>query len=330
LIRPEVEVRSYPRIHISLLEMNGGLGRVNGGLGFGIGSPVNRIRIRSARRSNIICNLKMDVEAIEYVRSIVNRVTNTKGLPECEVEVLQALPSHQGLGCFTSMGLAVVEGIFVHNGVKYTNDEVVALAHRGGTSGVGISTYFEGRLAVDLGHETKLGDVENFTPSSFAWKRGRALALSSIPMPLWPVLLLVPRTRRISENEEKAFFRKVCPLPVDEVARTIRVCFFGILPTVMTQNYSRFCEMLKLLRNTFWKRSEIALYSRDTLDIMERAEEFGADAASMSSMGPLVYCFARKSRRKAIMDRLKKEFDLSMTGIAYPRNRGRYVRIGSR
>jgi len=326
LSRSIIEIQSFPRIHMTLLDMNGGFGNVNGGIGFAINFPSNRIRIQGARKNMINWPTSSARDVQHFIGETANRVAKLKRLGRYEIDIRQSVPSHHGFGSFTSSSLSVVEGLLLHNSVPYTREEIVSLSHRGGTSGVGVNTYFEGKMTIDLGHCVSENlRASNFTPSSSSWKRGPAMKLATVKVPAWPILLVLPKARTLSEEEEISFFRRTCPIPRHEVAKTIHLCVFGILPAVMTGDYARFCRMVRELKNTFWKKSEIRLYREQVIDIIRRAEEIGADAASMSSLGPLVYCLIKRRRINFVRRRLEKEFDLAFTGLTFPRNEGRGI-----
>jgi beta-ribofuranosylaminobenzene 5'-phosphate synthase len=315
---------------MTLLDMNGNLGNINGGLGFAVDFPHNLIHVRSARENRISWSNQAEKSFKAYLSQTATRVRALRHLGPSEIRVSESLPSHEGFGSFTSASLAVVEGLLAQTGLPHTRNDVISISRRGGTSGVGISSYFEGKMAVDLGH--RVSDKRSsaqFLPSSYAWRRGPAMELVSIRVPRWPMLLVVPNTNALTEEQEKKFFRGVCPLPARDVASAVRLCFFGILPAVMTADYPRFCRMVRELRDTMWKNKEIALYQDKVVSIIQRAEEIGADAASMSSLGPLVYCFTRRSKLSRLRQRLEKEFDLSFAAIAYPRNKGRDMIVSS-
>ena len=310
---------------MSLLDLNGELGRINGGLGFAVDYPYNTIRIRHAG-SDSINGLSATEDVVAYAHSTIARARKLRPIRPCEVDFLSVLPTHRGFGSFTSIGLALVEGLLNLNRVGHTREDLVRIARRGGTSGVGINSYFTGKLIVDLGHECLSKPKKKaFVPSSFAWKRGPALALVSLQMPRWPMLLLVPKVKRVSEDEELEFFADVCPLPADEVSRTVRLCFFGILPSVIEHDYKQFCRCVRKLREMLWKRSEIGLYDDQVSSIISFAEKVGGDAASMSSLGPLVYCFVRRNRISRLKRKLLSEFQFELLEVAYPRNMGRKV-----
>jgi len=314
---------------MSLLEMNGNLGQINGGLGFSVSYPESRTTVTRSKRSSSVVSVDNNEDISDFLRKTANRIRFQRNLPPSRIEISSFLPVHQGFGSFTSTALAVVEGLLVQSGQAFTTNEIISLSRRGGTSGVGINSYFHGGLTVDIGHpvsENKKKD-DLFVPSSFSWNRGPAIPLVQMSFPKWPLLLILPRTRPLSEVEERNFFRKICPLSVHEVADTIRLCFFGIVPAVKTRDYVKFCKIVRLLRETAWKRAEINLYRNKVTTIIQRAEQLGADAASMSSLGPLIYCFAKPNRLVGISERLEREFDITMACITEPRNRGRNITV---
>ena len=311
---------------MSLFEMNGGLRRINGGIGFSIASPQNEISINSSEDRPHLENCKnLDIsrDKVEYIKTVIANVCDNYPLRSCVIKLEKSLPSHHGFGSFTSLGMAVAEGLLSFNNIKYVEGDVIKLAKRGGTSGVGINTYFDGSLVVDLGHNIRKKPKSAFAPSSFASDRNPALKLISTRFPEWPILLVMPKTKVLSEYEEHKFFKANLPISEEKAAECIRIAFFGILPSIMTEDYGGFCRSLRLLRRTKWKANEIGLYGQTVDEIIQRSEVLGAKAASMSSLGPLVYCFGDLKKLVLVEKNLLKEFDLKFTVKTTPRNQGR-------
>lgn len=73
-------------------------------------------------------------------------------------------PQHCGLGSKTSLLLSVVKLAFIINDIPVTPEEIVYFSGRGGTSGIGINTFFSGGIITDSGHDED--SPRNFAPSS--------------------------------------------------------------------------------------------------------------------------------------------------------------------
>src|SRR5690606_11611590 len=107
------------------------------------------------------------------------------------VTIFGEMPTHRGFGSGTALRLACIEGLFAINDRALTADEAIVLSKRGGTSGIGISTYFSGGLVVDLG--VGWDDTANFVPSAVASVKRVPLVLGRVEMPDWTVGICVPR-----------------------------------------------------------------------------------------------------------------------------------------
>ncbi|WP_369510459.1 GHMP family kinase ATP-binding protein, partial [Escherichia coli] len=89
------------------------------------------------------------------------------------VTITGNLATHVGMGSGTGIRLACIEALLALNEVSLPQEELVRLSERGGTSGIGIKTYFDGGLVLDLGVRN---DNAGYAPSGLI--RPKALPAS--------------------------------------------------------------------------------------------------------------------------------------------------------
>jgi beta-ribofuranosylaminobenzene 5'-phosphate synthase len=132
---------------------------------------------------------------------------------------------------------------------------------------------------------------------------------------------IAPKT----QQEEIAFFERATPLPASASFEASYVALLEMYATIAERDYVAFCRSVERMQQTAWKRAECAEYGMAlvTLDAALRAA--GADCVSMSSLGPMLFCFADPARFARIA------YAAQAMGCdvhrAAPSNRGREVRL---
>ena len=144
-----LKIKTFPRIHITLIGMNREGYRINGGIGFSMASPTLNLRFEPAGEISVLDKRSQGFSKNELTRldNHLNKVMKDEHLAEgfhCVIEDSQ-IHSHFGFGTSTMVYLSCVEALLIINKREYTNDDVVNLSGRGGTSGIGINTYFNSR-----------------------------------------------------------------------------------------------------------------------------------------------------------------------------------------
>lgn len=161
------EVR--PRLHLGLISMHQGGARRNGGIGFAIEAP--GVSLRFAPSDRFFCDDRrvrpLNEAETRQLGEVIEAARRAFRLPtSVSVFIEGAMPTHCGFGSGTGIRLACLEGIFAINGRELEQPEIIRLSGRGGTSGIGINTYFHGGLVLDLGVAAE-PDAQ-FLPSSSA------------------------------------------------------------------------------------------------------------------------------------------------------------------
>jgi beta-ribofuranosylaminobenzene 5'-phosphate synthase len=199
--------------------------------------------------------------------------------------------THVGMGSGTAIRLATLEALYTINGVSVPRDGLTVRSGRGGTSGIGINTYFDGGLILDLGVKAALFD---FLPSSQPRPGSLPTTLPPLSMPQWPLALCVPRgIQPKSQDQELEFFKRTTPLDPESSFRSAYDALFGIYAAVAEIDYAAFCKAVDSIQSTSWKDAEWHEYGTPLTKLRDDLLRAGADCVRMSSLGPMLFCFGR-------------------------------------
>jgi len=322
-----VEIEINPRIHIGLISMHAGAPRRNGGVGFAIEGPTALVTSAISPRIAVIDRRPkpMDAREVDRLRIKLDAIREELALQRpATVEITGDFLTHYGMGSGTAIQLACIEALLELNQRRLGRHELVRLSSRGGTSGIGISTYFDGGAVFDLG--VKGGETADFVPSSVAADVTLPLQLHRQDFPDWRLGVCLPRKcRPKTQEEEIEFFRRVTPLPRTKSFEAAYVAVFEVLASLMQQDYYSFCRGIASMQECEWKRLERAEYFPyvDYMDAALRA--LGGDCVGMSSLGPMLYFFGSSEtleRVRAHSDNL--DADIILTS---PKNSGRRLKV---
>lgn len=306
--------------------MHAGAPRKNGGFGFAVDGPSATIKTAPAQKLEVFDRRAkpMREPEIERLRDQLVQIQQQFDLPSAATfEIAGGFLTHCGMGSGTAIKLACVEGLLEINRRATGREELIRLSGRGGTSGVGISTYFHGGFAFDLG---VAGKSEHFLPSSVGAADALPLQLHRQSLPDWPLGLCLPRRcKPKTQEEEVEFFHRVTPLPSAKSFETAYIAVFQVLASLLEQDYRSFCQAISAIQETEWKRLERAEYAPYVDHTDKALRELGVDCVGMSSLGPLLYFFGSSDtleRVRAHGDQL--DADIFLTA---PNNSGRRMTI---
>ena len=156
-------VHSFPRIHVGLLDLGHTTHRDHGGAGFCIGGLPVEIEIRRGRSAQILGLAQLDRDGQRDLRAAIGRMRGNSTWPRLTVALRNVLPQHVGLGSKTATILGTLKALDLFLNAQLDCRTLQELSGRGGTSGVGINTFFTGGFVVDCGHPAAKG--RKFAPS---------------------------------------------------------------------------------------------------------------------------------------------------------------------
>jgi beta-ribofuranosylaminobenzene 5'-phosphate synthase len=304
------------RLHITLIDMNASIGRVDGSIGLTLDEPVIKI---SARKSDIV-EITGPSEHIERMRkSAMALLPPGEGI---RTSVEKDYSSHIGLGSGTQAALA--SGMTVNElySLGLSIYEVAVKVGRGGTSGIGIAAFENGGFILDGGHNFR--EKKAFLPSA-ASSLHPAPVLVRRDFPDWDIVVAVPEQKGASHKNEVNIFQKVCPVPLCEVEKLSHVILMQLLPALAEEDIVTFGKGVNMIQEFGFKKREVELQPVSK-ELMQVLKVSGAHGAGMSSFGPTVFAFGED------VDDLKKIAEDFLGGkgqvfITKARNEGARIEI---
>lgn len=215
------------------------------------------------------------------------------GPVQANITLITEIPRHCGFGSGTRVSLAVGSAILRYVGRHDVSDVTLARAlRRGGTSGIGIHSFFKGGLVVDGGRAWP-AEKDLIGPSSRFAFSDIPPCISRLKFPKWGICIAVPRlSKKVAGKREIALFRELTPIPLVEVDRTCRAVLLELLPAVASSNFENFCYALDDMQCIGFKRKERSLIGRIASQTVELMKSAGLRGVSLSSWGPAFCGFA--------------------------------------
>ncbi|MCK9580343.1 MAG: beta-ribofuranosylaminobenzene 5'-phosphate synthase [Methanoregula sp.] len=325
-----IVIRTPSRIHVSLIDMHGGSGRVDGGVGITLDEPEILIE---AELSPLIMVQGGDPITRDRIgrtaRDVLEKIGTGGGV---SITVRSDYPAHVGLGSGSQVALAVARAIAELHGRNLTVPELARLAGRGGTSGIGTAAFEHGGFILDGGHRFGTGcEKSDFRPS--AASRGVSpppvLARHEFPKD-WKILLAIPDVPAgASGNAETDIFRDNCPVPLPEVRELCHEVMMRMLPGLVERDLDLFGSAINAVQKIGFKKVELGFQPPQVTGLPGILLGAGAAGAGLSSFGPAVYAIGDTDMRAA--EQTARNFMQESTGgttiITTARNSGAAVRV---
>lgn len=261
-----LKIIGLSRIHITLIDLDGKFGRVDGGVGISLKYPRIVVRTGNCRK----LDLKLPFEVPSFC-------------------VEEDFEEHVGLGHTTQYLLTIAKLGAEYNLKNIDVVDLAKLVKRGGTSGVGVYAFKYGGFILDGGHSKK---VKNYVgPSDYS---------SAPPPPLiarydfpWYVYVNIPvKGRRIFGKEELEAFKNAKVEGTDTLARVI---LMKLIPSVIEKDLEETLDAIWLIQGLGFKKIEVSLQTDEVKNLMRKLYSKGFPSG-ISSFGPAIYTFVRSKK----------------------------------
>lgn len=287
-----VIVETGSRIHLGLIEMHGGSGRVDGGIGIALSEP--RVLLE-ARQDEKIAVAGCDETTGQIIRATA--AGTLAGIPAgagVAITVRSSYPAHTGLGSGSQLALATARAICELYGRQMAVRELAQLTGRGGTSGIGTAAFGTGGFIIDGGHRFGPGQEKTgFAPSSASKGIRPAPVTVRHAFPSdWKILLAIPAVPKgASGGRELDIFQKHCPVPPEEVRALCHEVLVRMLPGIVEHDLDLFGSSVNAIQDLGFKKVEHSLQPKEIEQLLETMRQAGAAGAGMSSFGPTLFAF---------------------------------------
>ena len=313
----KVYVKTPARLHLGLIDLNGDLGRLFGGLGVGIDRPNV---ILEAQRSE---RLSVAGERNEQVKTLAKRFLETYGIKaNASITVKQAIPEHSGLGSGTQLALAVATALAKLFDVDASVPELAEAMSRGQRTSIGTTIFGHGGFVVDGGKSTS--------------KNGFPATIFRQPFPRdWSFVVAVPNVNKgLAKSDEATAFNALSPMKAEDTGKVCRLIMMKLLPALVERDIKNFGEALthiQIVIGDYFAQIQGGTYSSQTAtEGIALLQKLGAYGVGQSSWGPAFYGLTQKEKAKEIEPKVKAFLKKSVGGqvfVAKANNRGAYIKV---
>ncbi|MCW8802526.1 MAG: kinase [Candidatus Bathyarchaeota archaeon] len=294
----KVYVKTPARLHFGLIDINGEMGRMFGGLGVAVDTPNV---VLEAEESETFCVTGKNSERAEFFAKKFLETYNLES--KVKIHVKQTITEHIGLGSGTQLALAVASALSKLFNVNASLQELSLSMGRMKRTGVGTAVFGQGGFVVDGGKQTKNGI---FVPESLP----PLIFHESFPEN-WKFVVAVPDVKKgLAKTEEKTAFAKAPPMPAQAVGEVCRLVMMKLLPSLVDRDIKSFGEALTRIQVVVGDC--FADVQGGTFSSMEAAETInfmktcGAYGVGQSSWGPAVYGLVNgDAQAKLLQDKVK-------------------------
>jgi len=321
----KVRVKTPSRLHLGFLDLEGGLGRIFGGMGVALDCPNTIVEAQSSGE------LIVEGENNALARLFVERFLKAYGLAgNVAINVRQTIPEHVGLGSGTQLALAIATALARIFQIKASTQLLATIMGRGGISGVGTAIFERGGFVVEGGLKTEGGCssmiIKGFQPIIF-----------HAPFPEdWLFVVVIPNVKRgFADDEEPQIFSQLPSMSAEDVGKICRLTLMKLLPSIIERDIKSFGEALTSIQKIvgkYFSQVQGGIYSsRIAEEAITHILRLGAYGAGQSSWGPAFYGLAH-GEEHALKLKLALQSFLSGRGggevfIAKADNKGALVEI---
>lgn len=282
----KIEVKTPSRLHFTLIDLNGSLGRIDGGIGVTLDYP-NVLIEAEPSKSILVEGEKKDL-AESIIRKAINKISPGNGV---KIKIKSTIPDHVGLGSKTQLSLALATAINRIYARNFSVRELVKIVGRAGTSGIGVAAFERGGFILDGGHSFGPGkQKEKFLPSSASLAPPAPVIIRQDVPEDWFFVIGIPNVDKGAHGaREVGIFKKYCPIPLREVEKLSHLILMKTLPAIMDKDIEAFGNSLHEIQKIGFKKVEVELQDRVVKKLINFMIEKGAYGSGVSSFGPAVY-----------------------------------------
>lgn len=305
-----LKIETSARLHLSLIDLNGLEGRLDGGIGITLEEPTLNIECtESCKETKVTFDEKLNIFNKKlYEMKIIDATTKMKKFlnidTNYEFKINEIYPIHHGLGLGTQLALSISKLISELNEINLNTLDLAKIIQRGGTSGIGVYSFDRGGIIIDGGHKKSL--KKDYLPSS---------ASNVSPPPLiaryefpkeWNIILATQNTYDgASGKREIDIFQSYSPIDIQDVQQISYLTLMKLMPAIIEKDIYDFGDAVNKIQNLGFKKIEKKLQDPHLDNLIHSMNELNMPAIGMSSFGPT--CFGiTEDNPKPLIKELKE------------------------
>lgn len=275
-----LEIRTGSRLHLGPLAVGASSGRRFGGVGLMIDRPGYHLRAEPAAE----WSYEGPAEVTQRLQLFADRFRQrVPDVPSLRLTVLQASPSHAGMGSGTQIGLAVARllSAFARR-PDLTVEDLAHIVGRGQRSALGVHGFVHGGFLVEGGKRT---DAEV----------GALAAHVEFPQDWRVILVQPPRSVGLSGAAEQQAFAALTPMSHQLTAELCRIVVLELLPALSRRHFEEFAHAVghfsRLVGDYFAPQQGGWFADRRMESLALDLETRGWLGVAQSSWGPTIAIF---------------------------------------
>ena len=278
----KVRVETGCRIHLGIIDLDGGLGRIYGSIGLAIQEPKLILEAKISEKTVI--------EAPAELKPIIMHVVSSLK-HNAYINVINHLFLHKGLGATTQTILSTAAALSKLYQLNLDVDNIAKMFGRGKISKIGIEAFKTGGFIINAPIRKNVDEIS------------KTVMVQTFPEE-WIVVLAIPKKDvGYSEEYEKKVFKKFPSPPSYYADRICRLILVKLIPALLDKELEEFGsaleEIQKLVGEQFKPIQGRVIASRKSQEILEQFRKYGLTGLGQSSWGPAVYGFT-DSRKEAV------------------------------
>jgi beta-RFAP synthase len=317
----EVTVKTPSRLHFSMIDLRGDLGRIHGSVGVAIDRPNIVLKARNATE------VKAEGHRAKRMKAFANAILDGSGVEGgAELEIVSDIREHSGFGSGTQLGLAVGTALSELYGLALSTEEIALKLGRSMRSGIGTYAFKHGGFIVDGGRSVS---HKNIIPP--------LLFRSDVPEDWLFVTGLPSIDQSHSGIVENDAFRRLEPPPESLIGEISRVILMQMIPAIIDEDIVAFGGAMTAIDfkfGEFWKEVQGGRFSHPHIEAgVDFLLENGAYGVGQSSWGPAFYGLVEGEEQAQTLTGKLERFLNSRGRIgeafyARPDNKGAVVTVG--
>lgn len=256
-----------------------------GSLGVAINQP--RIVVKVKRDKGIKIINKTQININDVIQTIIEKLN----VNDIQIEVLEAIPRHIGLGSTTQTTLTIAYAITKLLNLNYNIKELALLLGRGRNSGIGITAFEKGGFIVDSGR--KISEKGTVEPPINIQDLPKPIFIKTLPKD-WYFIIFIPKNR-LGLNEKTEILAMKTPQSISQELQLelYKLLLLKIIPAIIKRDIQTFGQAitkLQIIVGKYFSKYQGGIFSsKESEYIVNTLLENKAHGAGQSSWGPTTY-----------------------------------------